>query len=461
MRFHRSASSIPAFCRTSFLSIFPENFHRKLTFTRRRPPAKRRSSLPRFFDETHVQYPNLFFSVGEPSGDLHAAKLITQLQKIHPNATFRGFGGSHMLNANCQIDYELTNLAVVGFAAVLPKLREFIRVASQASDIFAKDRPDAVILVDFPGFNWHIAERAKQHRIPVIYYLPPQLWAWGSWRIAKMRRLVDHVICNLPFEPEWYRQRHMSVDYVGHPFFDEVHQRQLDSRFLNHWRSTTGVQVAVLPGSRSREIKKIWPMQLEAIRQLAQRHPTARFLVAALKDQHCLWCRQHMSPADRDLNIEFFVGKTSEIIEIADCALTKSGSVSMEMMARGTPSVVVYHVSRTFYAIARTVTRLKSFTLPNMLAGETIMPEFLAVGSTRKAIARSVAAVDRLMGDADLRSQTRERLLEISRQTSAAHLAPTFGAASAESTVSYKAAQSVLRHLGLENERERSLSRAA
>ena len=116
-----------------------------------------------------------------------------------------------MLEAGCQLDFELTSMAVVGFAEVLPKLREFYRIADIASSIFDAQRPDAVVLVDFPGFNWHIARRAKKRGIPVIYYLPPQLWAWGAWRIRKMQRHVDHVLCNLPFEPEWYASRGMSV----------------------------------------------------------------------------------------------------------------------------------------------------------------------------------------------------------------------------------------------------------
>lgn len=398
---------------------------------------------------SRLSAPNLFFSVGEPSGDLHAAKLITELRRLHPQATFRGFGGAQMRQADCQIDYELTNLAVVGFAAVVPKLREFYRVANQASDIFAKDRPDAVVLVDFPGFNWHIAERAKQHRIPVIYYLPPQLWAWGGWRIAKMRRLVDHVICNLPFEPEWYRQRNMAVDYVGHPFFDEVQHRPLDRRFIQTWTEKPGVRVAVLPGSRSREVRNIWPMQLAAIRELSRRHPTARFLVAALKDQHCLWCRDQLTPSDRELNIDFFVGKTSEVIELADCALSKSGSVTLEMMARGTPSVVVYHVSRTFYALAKLLTRLNSITLPNMLAGETLMPEFLAVGSDRKAIGQAIEAVDRLIADPQWRTQRRDKLLDLSQRVQRA--GTDFGGPYSRlpGSASSRAARTISRYLDL------------
>ncbi len=400
--------------------------------------------------------PNLFFSVGEPSGDVHAAKLITQLRQLNPQSTFQGFGGERMAQAGCHIDYELTNLAVMGFAEVLPKLREFYRVADIASDAFARQRPDAVVLVDFPGFNWHIAERAKQHGIPVIYYLPPQLWAWGAWRIAKMRRNVDHIICNLPFEPEWYARRRISVDYVGHPFFDEVRERQLDQRFLAKWKNYDAVQVAVLPGSRTREVKKIWPMQLAAIRLLASRHPQARFLVAALRDQHCLWCREQLTASDRKLNIDFFVGKTSEIIEVADCSLMKSGSVSLEMMARGTPSVVVYHISRGHYAIAKCVTRLKSMTLPNMIAGKTVMPEFLAVGSTAKAIAKSIAALDQLMSDEDFRAEQRSELLSLSQRVGGAmdfdsdNFDPGRNMGATASSVSRRAALSILRHLQIE-----------
>ncbi len=340
-----------------------------------------------------------------------------------------------MSDMGCQIDYELTNLAVVGFVEVIPKLREFFRVAKLASDVFEQDRPDAVVLVDFPGFNWHIAKRAKKLGIPVIYYLPPQLWAWGSWRIAKMRRSVDHVICNLPFEPEWYRQRQMSVEFVGHPFFDEVKERQLDARFLANWQSDR-TQVAVLPGSRAREVKKIWPMQLAAIRELARRHPGTRFLVACLKDQHCLWCRQQLSAADSHVDIEFFVGKTSEIIELADCGLTKSGSVSLEMMARGTPCVVVYYVSRTLYGIGRCLTNLKSMTLPNMIAGRTVMPEFLAVGSTTTATNQAISAMDRLIGDSSARLAQRNELLGLSQQF-------------AKTGASREAALSIWRHLGM------------
>lgn len=353
---------------------------------------------------------SLFFSVGEPSGDLHAGNLITQLRRLDPNLRFRGLGGSAMAEAGCQIDFELTSLAVVGIVEVLPKLREFFRVADLAEAVWRVERPSAVVLVDFPGFNWHIAKRAHRLGIPVIYYLPPQLWAWGAWRLRKLRRHVDRVLCNLPFEPDWYAARNVPVEYVGHPFFDVVHSQELDQRFLEKWGQHDALQVAVLPGSRSREVEKIWPMQLAAIRALASRHPKTRFLVAAYRAHQCSACRAALSAEDERLNIEFFVGKTSEIIELADCALTKSGSVSLEMMARGTPAVVTYHASRSFYAIAKCLTNLDTFSLPNMIAGEMVMPEYLAVGSTARATEQVIEAMDRLLGDEDYRSAQGQKL---------------------------------------------------
>lgn len=319
-----------------------------------------------------------------------------------------------MQEAGFELLYPLTELAVMGFVEVLPKLREFFRVADLASASFDQQRPDAVVLVDFPGFNWHIAKRAKKRGIPVFYYLPPQLWAWGQWRVRKMRRTVDHVLCNLPFEQTWFQEHGVKAAYVGHPFFDEVQQKQLDERFLQRWSDSSKTSVAVLPGSRSREVRNIWPMQLSVLRQLAAKHSQVRFQVAALKDAHCLWCKQQLTDADRNLDINFFVGKTSEVIQQADCALAKSGSVSLELMARGIPTVVVYQVGRILYQIAKRLSNLNSITLPNMLAGEKVMSEYLAVGSTTQAAQSAFQDLDRLISDPSERQRQHERLTQLS-----------------------------------------------
>src|SRR5690606_18353632 len=140
---------------------------------------------------------------------------------------------------------------------------------------------------------WHIARRAKKYGIPVYYYLPPQLWAWGSWRIRKMRRSVDRVLSVLPFEHEWYRSHGVDTEYVGHPFFDAIAERELDqtvlARFEEHRRRGRRL-VAVLPGSRQHEVHRNWPVMLEAMRRLAAKNRDIHFLVGAFRDSQCLWC---------------------------------------------------------------------------------------------------------------------------------------------------------------------------
>ena len=208
---------------------------------------------------------SIFFSVGEPSGDQHAARLIREIHQLAPEIQCRGFGGADMRAAGCDIDVDLTQEAVVGLLEVLPKLRYFFKVAGQADQAFEHHDIDAVVLVDFPGFNWHIAKRAKRFGIPVYYYCPPQLWAWGGWRIRKMRRLIDHVLAVLPIEKKYFGHHGISTTYVGHPFFDAVHQSPLDQTILNrceHDLAAGSRLVAVLPGSRNHEVHQNWPIFL-------------------------------------------------------------------------------------------------------------------------------------------------------------------------------------------------------
>lgn len=354
----------------------------------------------------------LFFSVGEPSGDQHAARLIAELEgRADTHALHcRGFGGPEMRRAGCQIDLDLTQHAVVGLVEVLPKLREFFRFADQAEAVFAGGSIDAVVLVDFPGFNWHIARRAKKYGIPVYYYCPPQLWAWGGWRTKKMRRSVDHVMAVLPIETAFFGDRGIPVTFVGHPFFDAVAEKQLDPVALRQLttrprdmlppepsHSRLPIQtVAVLPGSRDHEVHQNFPIMLEAIRRLhadpdvgpaAARAPShVRYAVAAYRDRHCLWCRNQLTEADRDLPIDFFVDRTSEVIQSAHCAMMVSGSVSLELMARGIPAAVIYRVGRLLHFIGRHVLQVDSVTLPNLMAGRQIFPELVSVGRVEPAI---------------------------------------------------------------------------
>lgn len=364
----------------------------------------------------------IFFSVGEPSGDLHTARLIHELSRRDAGLRFRGFGGPLMRDAGCRLDFELTQMAVMGIVEVVPMLRKFFRLADQAEEAFAAGDVDAVVLADFPGFNWHIARRAKKHGIPVSYYLPPQLWAWGSWRVRKMRRYVDQVLSVLPFECEWYQSQGVNAELVGHPFFDAVADTKLDLAVTQRFQESidAGTRlVAILPGSREHEVQRNWPVMLAAIRRLSQQHPNVRFLVACFRDSQCLWIRRQLEENDLRLPIDFFVGRTSEVIEMSECAMMVSGSVSLEMMARETPAVVIYRVDRVFYATAKALLRVDSMTLPNLIAGETLFPELGSVGSPRPAVDFLVQHVDRLLSDLDYRQSLQRDLARLRKEVAA------------------------------------------
>ncbi len=355
----------------------------------------------------------VFFSVGEPSGDQHASRLIREIRSLNPSLQVRGFGGPEMKAAGCRLDLDLTNHAVVGLLEVLPKLRDFFRFADQAEEAFRDGQVDAVMLVDFPGFNWHIAKRAKKYGIPVYYYCPPQLWAWAGWRIRKVRRYVDHVLDVLPIEEKYYTQHNVANTYVGHPFFDAVSETELDHRVMDRLvteESDDAPIVAVLPGSRTHEVHRNWPLMIESIRRLHVRHPNARFVVASYKDAQCLWCRDQMNDSDAELPIEFFVGRTSEVIEAAHCAMMVSGSVSLELTARRTPAAVVYRIGRFLHTVGRMVVKLDSITLPNLMAGRKVFPEFVSVGRTEPAVDFLTETVDAFLGDEYYYRQTLDQL---------------------------------------------------
>ena len=379
---------------------------------------------------------HVFFSVGEPSGDQHAAQLIGALQRRYPGMRTSGFGGPLMQQAGCRLDYRLTDTAVMGFFGVIPLLLHFVRLLKTAGRLFAETRPDAVVLVDFPGFNWWIARKAKAAGIPVIYYMPPQLWAWASWRIRRVRKYVDLVLCALPFEYDWYASRGINAIYVGHPFFDEVAGHKLDRALCNAYASNSFCNVGLLPGSRDQEVAWNWPVMLEVVDRLSKKHPQARFVAACYKAEHHDTCRRILAEKQFDLPIDFVIGKTPEVIELADCCLMVSGSVSLEMLARGTPATVLYRVSRVTRFVGRLILRCPFITLPNLIADWPIMPEFVSAGNPAPAIDELTSVLDGWLSDPQRLEAAKTEMRSLRARV-------------IETGANANAAEAILMHLGL------------
>jgi lipid-A-disaccharide synthase len=319
----------------------------------------------------------IFFSVGEPSGDLHGANLIRELRRRRADFEFVGFGGPRMAAAGCTLHEDLTKLAVMWFARVLLNIHKFWNLASRADRYFRHHRPDAVVLIDYPGFNWWIARRAKAHGVPVFYYGAPQLWAWAGWRVRKMRRLVDHVLCKLPFEEVWYRERGCNATYIGHPYFDQLRNEQLDAAFVARQESAGKPLVAILPGSRTQEVQNNFAAFLKAAKTIQGRVPGVRFAVAAFKPSQADLVRSQLTGVE--LPIEVHVQRTAELIHVADCTMAVSGSVSLELLYHTTPSVILYQISRPAFFVQRFFRKVRYITLVNLLTTDDLFPKRVAV----------------------------------------------------------------------------------
>ncbi|HWL09216.1 MAG TPA: lipid-A-disaccharide synthase [Planctomicrobium sp.] len=357
----------------------------------------------------------IFISAGEPSGDQHAAQLVHELRKRHPQLQVSGFGGTELKEAGQEQLFRLTDLAVMGIMAVLPLIRKFWNLYKQAGAYFERERPDAVLLVDFPGFNWWIAKAAKKAGIPVYYYCPPQLWAWAGWRIKKVRRYVDCVLSVLPFEAKWYSDRGIDVEYVGHPFFDEVAERPLDRDVLSTLKSRSERRLAILPGSRKQEVNRNFPMMLNIIRELHALHPDVRFPVACYKQWHFDRCSELIEANGQGLPLDLYLGKTSEVIEAADCCLMVSGSVSLELLARKTPAVVLYRGGIVMWFIAKLLITCKYMTLPNLIAGRAIMPEFPCIREQGLHVTEMTRILNGWLADPVRLSDARFEVKELAR----------------------------------------------
>lgn len=345
----------------------------------------------------------IFLSAGEPSGDLHAANLIRAIRRQQPNAEFVGFGGPNMAQVGCQLLHDMTSLAVMWFLHALLNLHKFWRLAGQAERYFRSHRPDAVVLIDFPGFNWWIARRAKAHNIPVFYYTPPQLWAWASWRVKKMRRLVDHVLCTLPFEQTWFEQRGCRALFVGHPFFDEVRRHQPDLDFMREQAARSGRLVALLPGSRNQEVERNLPTLLGAAAEILRQVPNVRFALACFKPAHFEFAKAAVE--SRSLPIDVYCQRTPELMRLAECCIAVSGSVSLELLYHQKPTAIVYRAGRVGYFLQDRFRRARYITLVNLLAcanidrdrqrgdgSAPVFPEFLTYDNPAVQVAAVVSA---------------------------------------------------------------------
>ena len=317
-----------------------------------------------------------FLIAGEASGDLHASHLIESLKQLDPEAQFRFLGGDMMsAQAGTQPIIHYRDMAYMGFADVVRHLGKILGFLGTARRSIDEWQPAAVILVDYPSFNLKVAKYAHNLGIPVHYFISPKVWVWKEWRVKDIRRYVNHMYCILPFEPDWYRERDYKATYVGNPTVQEVAQASKNfpdfAQFIEEFGLADKPIIALVPGSRVREIRDNLPLMLEA----AARHPEYQAVIAGAPSIDDSLYRDVMGnqavPVLRDA--------TYPLVHHARAAIVTSGTATLETALLGTPQVACYRFngSKLSYNFYRRLLTGKYVTLPNLIVDEPVIPELL------------------------------------------------------------------------------------
>lgn len=361
----------------------------------------------------------LYIIAGEASGDLHGGNLIAELFRLsggwrlasgasasdadaplttnHSRLLIRAWGGDRMAVAGAEVVKHYRELAFMGFTQVIMNLRTILRNIQRCKEDIAAFKPDAVVLIDYPGFNLRIADWAKAQGIQVFYYISPQLWAWKENRIAIVKRAVDRMFCILPFEKDWYAQRGVDVDFVGHPLLDELSETSSLPRSRGEVFSeqySRNLPIALLPGSRTQEITRMLPVMLDAARHF----PNERFVVAAAPSVPMDLYRELIG----DAPAEVVTGKTYDLLRQAKAAVVTSGTATLETALFGVPEVVCYSGSAINVWLARRLVKVKFISLVNLIMDREVVRELVQQDMNAGAIRQEL---ERLLNDAPYRDR--------------------------------------------------------
>jgi len=319
---------------------------------------------------------SIFIVAGEASGDKHAARLIREAKNIMPDLCVHGLGGEKMKRAGCELRVDLASMEVMGFVQVLAIIRFFRRLLRETVDYIEENRPDAVVLVDYPGFNMRLASKVKKFGIPVIYYISPQIWAWRSGRIKRIARLVDKMMVILPFEESIYQEAGIDVVYVGHPIIDSIAESVPDPNFLEDIDASDrdGI-IGLLPGSRKQEIINFLPVLLEAAKTIRERIPDAIFLIPCSSPANMETVKAVIGSAN--IPVKVFLGKIHEVARTACCCIVSSGTATLEVACFGTPIIVVYRTGHLPWLLSRMLLHVDHISLVNIIADKEVVPELL------------------------------------------------------------------------------------
>lgn len=354
-----------------------------------------------------------FILAGEASGDRHGASLMAAMGVQDPSCRFAGIGGSHMQTVGMDCLYDAEKMALVGFSEVLRQLPFLWRAMRRSLDHILSWKPERVILIDYPGFNLRLARRLRQLRIPVTYYISPQLWAWKEGRIATIRKCVDQLLVIFPFEVAWYRQRGVKAQFVGHPIMEEPEPDIPRDEYLHSLGMDPHLPVLTLfPGSRRHELDRHLRLFYDTSRLLQRELPGLQVILGLARG-----LTPGLVPADMRRDILVTATRPRLALRHADAAIIASGTSTLEAAVWGVPMVVVYRMSALSWWLGRRLVKLPHVGMVNILSGEEVVPEFLQDRAQPGPIARVIL---RYFQDATHRQAIQDQLAHLRQSLTAA-----------------------------------------
>ncbi|MFB9843490.1 lipid-A-disaccharide synthase [Mucilaginibacter ginsenosidivorans] len=310
-----------------------------------------------------------YLVAGEASGDLHGANLMKALKEKDPKAEFRFYGGDKMLAEGGELVKHYAEMAFMGFIEVVMNLRAISKNLAACKHDIDSWQPDVLVLIDFPGFNLRIAEFAKSKDILVCYYISPKVWAWNQKRVLKIKRIVDHLFCILPFEVDFYKGWGMEVDYVGNPLLDAIAEFKPDSAFRKTHNLTGKKIIALLPGSRRQEINRLLPDMVA----VAEKWPDYEFVIAGAPSFNTDYYDRYL----KDTQLRLVFDATYDLLTNAHAAIVASGTATLETALFDIPQVVVYKGAPVSIAIARMLVKIKFISLVNLIMDKLVVKELI------------------------------------------------------------------------------------
>jgi len=329
---------------------------------------------------------------GEPSGDLHGAGLIRELKRINPDIEYSGVGGYKLKQEGMNLLYSIEKLSFMGFYEVLKNLKVIRELKRKLLDFIDHDKPDLVILTDYPGFNLRFAKEIKKREIPILYYISPQVWAWGKKRIETIKKLVDRMVVFFPFEEKLYKDAGVKVDLIGHPLLDLVKPALSKDEFQRKLKLTgKETLVGLLPGSRWQEIEKVLPVMTRSCLILKKRFPDLKIAIGLAPNIN----QERLQIFLKKMNLEATILEdlTYDLMSYSDLLLATSGTATLESAISGTPLIVLYKTSLFTYLLAKTLVKIPNIGMVNIVAEKKIVPEFIQSEAKPERIAREMERI--------------------------------------------------------------------